>query len=335
MRALALAAALAALGGSTRVARADAADDKKKAARLFKEGRALITAGKIDEACPKFVESYALDPAIGTKLNIADCYEQQDKLVLAYRVFDEAAVDAAKTSTEGRESFAAKRRDALAAKLVVVELAVTDPTTSGMVITLGGEPVPAEAWGQPQVALPGAIVVEATAPFRKGFHESVDGAPGGRVTVTVPPLAPDVARVDPSADIPGTGATSYGFVPIDTEPTHPTRRLSYVVGGAGAGMLAGSLVLGLVARNRFREAACGENIGRPAGECTPQGDEQADSARRLADVGTGFALAGAAAVGVGVWLFLRTGEAPSSGDHALFAPSITNDSVGVIVTFER
>src|SRR5690349_24811223 len=94
------------------------ADDKDKeiAAKLFKQGRDAMAAGKLDEACARFAQSLELDPAIGTKLNLADCWEQKGKLAEAYRLFDEAASEAAKESKEGRESFARKRADALVKK---------------------------------------------------------------------------------------------------------------------------------------------------------------------------------------------------------------------------
>src|SRR5881394_3848972 len=91
-----------------------------KAAKLFKEGRDAIAAGKIDEACAKFEQSFKLDAAIGTKLNLADCLEKKGLIAAAYRLFDEAAVEADKSGKEGRESFARKRADALEKQLVRV-----------------------------------------------------------------------------------------------------------------------------------------------------------------------------------------------------------------------
>src|SRR5687768_10663170 len=107
-------------------ARADG--EKELAAKLFKQGRDLIEAGKIDEACARFQQSLKLDPtAIGTKLNLADCLERKGKLADAYRLFDEAAVEAAKESKEGRESFGRKRADQLVKKLVRIELRFAEP----------------------------------------------------------------------------------------------------------------------------------------------------------------------------------------------------------------
>jgi hypothetical protein len=40
---------------------------------LFTEGKALMQAGDYEAACPKLSESDRLEPALGTKLNLASC----------------------------------------------------------------------------------------------------------------------------------------------------------------------------------------------------------------------------------------------------------------------
>src|SRR5882757_7808503 len=71
--------ALAAIlcGALPRVAHAgEKGPDAVRAEALFDEGRRLMTAGDFTAACPKFASSQALDPAIGTALNLANCYEK-------------------------------------------------------------------------------------------------------------------------------------------------------------------------------------------------------------------------------------------------------------------
>jgi hypothetical protein len=57
-----------------RVAVADPSNRNPAAAQaLYDEARRLSQGGNYADACPKFKESYQLDPGGGTLLNLADC----------------------------------------------------------------------------------------------------------------------------------------------------------------------------------------------------------------------------------------------------------------------
>jgi hypothetical protein len=346
-------AVLAVLAAATPALADPAADRRAAAKQLFEDGRAAVTAGKIDDACAMFEASFKLESAIGTKLNLADCLERKGLLAAAYRLFDEAAIEAARTSKGGRESFARTRAKALAGKLVRVDLTVVDATTPGFALTVAGVTVAPETWKQPRYLAPGPIVVEATAPGHAGFRVQLDGHAGEVRTVDIPALTPATStgtgtgssdRID--TPVVGPGDPRLDPVrdpdPID-RPVGPARRSrtpAYVLGAAGGGLLIGSLALGLAARSKFNGAACGANAmpALPDGLCTDEGQATTDSARRLADLGTGLAIGGAVAVGIGVVLYLRSGRSGGSGsggDRVLVTPSVSDDSVGVVVTFQR
>ena len=87
MRAALVLAVLAVLAVATSPARAD----KTEATKLFEQGRALLVAGKVEQACPLFEKSFALERAVGTELNLADCDERLGHLADAWRMFDDAA----------------------------------------------------------------------------------------------------------------------------------------------------------------------------------------------------------------------------------------------------
>ena len=73
------------------------AGNKDKADALFKQGKKLAAEKKYAEACPAFEQSMKLDPAIGTQLNIAKCYEDWGllgKALVAYRAAEKMAHDA-------------------------------------------------------------------------------------------------------------------------------------------------------------------------------------------------------------------------------------------------
>ena len=64
--------------------------DVTRADALFREGRALMKKGDYATACPKLEESYRLDPAAGTGINLGDCFEKQGKVASALLAYQAA-----------------------------------------------------------------------------------------------------------------------------------------------------------------------------------------------------------------------------------------------------
>jgi hypothetical protein len=125
MRGLAIAIVLAV----TRIARAEPAPgpepapaDEARAAAIFQHARELAKAGQIDEACGLFDQSYTLDPALGTALNLADCLEQQGHLRRAWELFDVVARNSPNVPSRAR--LARQRADALVARLATLTVDV-------------------------------------------------------------------------------------------------------------------------------------------------------------------------------------------------------------------
>jgi hypothetical protein len=54
---------------------------------LFVEARKAMSAGNFDVACPMFASSNDLDPAVGTEINLADCYDRAEKSASAWAVW--------------------------------------------------------------------------------------------------------------------------------------------------------------------------------------------------------------------------------------------------------
>ena len=65
------------------------------------EGRKLATDGKFAEACPKFEQSLAIDSGLGTKFNLADCWEHLGRLASAKSMFDDVANHAHESGQNG------------------------------------------------------------------------------------------------------------------------------------------------------------------------------------------------------------------------------------------
>src|SRR5215831_11151206 len=105
-------AALAALAaGALHAGAAHAANEVDEAAArvLFGEGRRLAGTGDYAGACPKFEESFRLDPGIGTGFNLADCWEHLGRTASAWGRFLGVAAAAKAAGQTEREQVARAR----------------------------------------------------------------------------------------------------------------------------------------------------------------------------------------------------------------------------------
>lgn len=123
-----------------------------------------------------------------------------------------------------------------------------------------------------------------------------------------------------------------GAVAASVETPHPMVRRktsvygAYTLGGVGVASLTTGIVLGLLARGDYRAQI---DAGHCTDESPPQCDEIGYSAQKdavaLANIGTGFGIAGLALIGAGAVVFLT---APR--DVAV-TPTVTERSAGLTV----
>src|SRR4029077_10437738 len=90
--------------------------EKIRADKLFDDGRRYLATKEYALACTAFEESQDADPAIGTQLNIALCYEQWGHVAAAYHAYQEA-VRLAEVKLDNRGKVAAKKVAELAPKV--------------------------------------------------------------------------------------------------------------------------------------------------------------------------------------------------------------------------
>jgi hypothetical protein len=284
---------------------------------LYDEARELVAAEKFEQACPKFKASYELDPAGGTLLNLADCYERQGKTALAWTTFKDALEAARRDGKNERVEFATQHLAALEKRLSRLSVAVPEAArVPGLEITVDGTPLAEAAYDTALPVDPGPHRIRAVAPGKQAFEKSFD-VPSSRaehLKIDLPALAdasgaPPVApkQADPSSAAPQS--TVDGSSP----PTSTARTMGFVAGGLGLVSVGVGSYFGLKAFSRWnaRNQACESG-------CTAAAKTAGDEAESAATVSTvGFA-AGAAALGVGLVLILTSSsgkEAPSPSAH--------------------
>ena len=168
------AAGLGAIVGGEHVARAG---DIAAAEVLFNDGQKLFDAGKVHEACDKFQESYAQDPAIGTMINLARCHEKEGKTASAWAEYKTVETLASRTNQAQRQQYAHDEAAKLEPTLHQLVLTVKFPV-EGLEVARNSTSVGKALWGEKIPVDPGDVVLKASAPGKKSWNQTVHLAAG-------------------------------------------------------------------------------------------------------------------------------------------------------------
>jgi hypothetical protein len=302
--------ALAGIAGS-RVARAD---DSAAAQALFDQAKKAMAAHRYADACPKLEESERLQEAVGTLLNLADCYEHEGKLASAWSKYIEVASKARAAGQGARARIARDRAAALAPKLsnLVVDVPPAN-RADGLEIRRDGTVVGQAEWGEALPADAGTHAMEATAPGRQPWSQTVlvaDGATTARVTVPELERTPvEPMQVPTAATVPESPPPVPATAPA-AEPAHTNglRIAAIVVGGVGiVGVGVGS-AFGLMSLGKHNDAS---NLCPAPGPCRDSAGVTAwRSANDFGNVSTIAFIAGGVGLAGGTVLWLL---APKNG----------------------
>lgn len=269
---------------------------------LFQEGRALLERGEIAPACAKLAESYKLDPAAGTLLNLAYCHEREGKLATAWAEFRASLSRARRDEREERATFASDSIARLEPRLPHVVLQVETPSDGGLRIELDGTELGRAAWGTPMPVDPGAHVIRATAPGRKPHRAQVTLVEGQTMPVQIPVLTPESPLKAPQVEVRAAKEEQTAQIAVSdaSAPTSTRRTTAYALGGLGVLSLAAGSVFGVVAIQQKQES----DEDCDATGCGREAHEKYETAQRnamLSNVGLGVGVLG---LGVGVYLYL-------------------------------
>ena len=292
------------------------AGNKVPAEDLYQQGLALMAAGKWAEAAAKLEESNRIDPAPGTSINLADCYEHMGKLASAWTLFVEAAtIFGRKTPPDPRAETAKARAEALYPRLsrLTIEVPEAVLATPGLVVRRDGQELGAGQMGAAIAVDPEDHVIEASAPGRVAWSAKVKvEGEAKKVSVVVPALA------EAGDGGGGAGAAGGGW---------PWQK-KVAVGAAGvgvAGLVVGA-VFGGMAMGNHEELTKRCAPGEPR-VCDAEGVKIAGEQKTVATVSTVEFAAGGALIAAGVVLWLVApsadgGAKTGRGSGVWIAPSV-------------
>lgn len=315
-----LAAGMIVVGAAVTIAPAARADDANVVAAeaLFNEGRALLDKGRFEEACGRFARSQQIDPAVGTLLNLGECYEKLDKLASAWAAYRQAAALAITRNDERRASLARAAAAKAEPRLARLSISV-EGQVPGLVVTRNGATVDPAALDTAVPVDPGPQVVVATAPERKSWSTTIDVTQGATEAVRVPQLVLDESAIPPSPPPPHAAGPPPGN-------TQRTVAIGLEIGGSA--VLVGGLIFGGLAAARWAsvEETC------PDGRCPNEAERQrrasdADAARRFATASNVSLAIGGAALVAGIVLHLT-----APGRRVSLVPAFDQRSFGVVAS---
>lgn len=295
------------------------AADAATARGLFDEARKLMKKGKFDEACPKLEEGARLNPGIGMRFNLAECWEHLGRTASAWSLYLDVAADAKEAKQTKRETIARAAAAKLEPKLCRLTIEI-EPGAElpGLAITRNGAPIGAGQLGTAVPVDPGAYVVEATAPEHVPWQTKVDVLDAGSTAVVrVPKL-----RVKPKPPPPPKPA------PPPPPGLGPTKTAALVVSGVGVAALGAGLYFGARALSLK-----GDSDPHCEGDlCDPQGFALRNDARSAGNVSTIVVAVGAVAIATGAVLWLTDGSARSERPKVTaLAPWVDATSAGLAI----
>jgi len=290
------------------IARTASAQAGPAAQALFEAGRVLMKSGAFADACIKFRESYRLERASGTRLNLALCEESLGNLARSWELF--RALATALPSDDARLQLVRDHLAQLERRVPRVVLRSEPTLPRGASVEVAGMHVTRDGFDVPIPVDPGDHIlwVETPGYLRRSYEivikeyqtvelaiapgEPVLPAPPAALTSAVPrppPAAADLGgkrRANSSAGVLRTG----GIITL----------------GAAAASLVASATLGVVA---MRHALAMQALCHSDGSCTPDGIAAARSGGKLARAATAAFVVGIT-LGVSGSTFLVLSAAP-------------------------
>lgn len=308
------------------VPRAGAQSSTAQAETLFRQGKDLMSRGKIADACAAFDASQKLDPTIATLLNQASCREKNGQLATAWGLFLDAERQSRSATDDGTrqlhqvaQDHAAKLEPRLSTLTITV---APDHRIGGLEILRNNDPVDPGAWNKALPVDGGSYKITARAPGNTDWSSTVTVGPERDAkTIETPKLK--AAALTP-ADRPRKPAG----VASSREPGRSVL-LPLVLGGVALGLGGGALGFELSARSNYDKSKLEADNAKQ--------DSLYNTANSRRHIAQALGVGAVACVGAAVFFYLRSGspESPPSDAHArrlLLQPVVGSDQAGLVLS---
>ncbi len=281
---------------------AQSGDSNTSAERLFNEARELVKVNRWAEACPKFEASLREDPALGTRLNLATCYEHIGQLARAWGLYRESIGLADKAGDVERRDFAQTQANALEPRLAKLAISVPAKSPAGFSVTRDGTTIDAGALGAAVYVDAGRHEIIASAPGFASFTKVVTLVAGKLETLAIPSLTAAVVLSDGATGPVAAAAASTGPVVVAS-----STRTYAAIGLSAAGLATAGvgLLFGANARSNLRDAKllCGDRLVCEGNGTYQLGQQLSHDARSKATISTVLVVTGSAAIIAGAVLY--------------------------------
>ncbi|MBI5537338.1 MAG: hypothetical protein HY898_31740 [Deltaproteobacteria bacterium] len=299
--------------------------DKAAAEALFLEAKKMMEADQYQDACPKLEESHKQDPAAGTLMYLAHCYEKTKRPARAWATWRAAESMARAAGKAEREKTSREKAEALESTLSSLRINVpADAKLPGLEIKRDGEVVAPASWGEAAPIDQGDHEISVTAPGRKPWKASFKiGAARSKETVEIPVLETEGAAAAPAS----TADKKPSEPPTAAQDASPAsfwtqQKIGFVVGAAGLVGLGAGAYFGLRASSKEKDSNS-HCMAENQNWCDETGlalNKQAQDAEKVA---IGAFVAGGVLTAAGIVLVLTAPSGqPTSAPKVGLAPRV-------------
>ena len=331
--------AVALLCATAGVDRALAQSDAEAGAQqLFNQARKLMKQKKYEQACDKFEASENLDPAPGTTVNLAVCYEKIGRLATAWSRFRKAADLDKRAGNRKRAKFSLKQAAKLEKRLPSLIINVADKDLPEFEVMRNGEVVDDNLYGVSVYVDPGDHSIIARADGYKQYSQDFTAEEGKGVEIDIPELEPlpvekkKKKKPDPvDTDETGLNLTG-GDGRTDKGGGGSGRRTTgLIMTAVGVAALGAGVGVGFTAKSKW-DSAFDDGLCNPDTlVCNAEGQTRTDTARQRALISNIAAGVGGAVAITGVIIWL-TAPSKRSASAVSVQPVIQTEQLGMAIS---